>query len=343
MVATKYIAGDVHVARTELAVERNGIIINRYSVPTTIPSLREVLQTVPRPKVFVIEEGCMSGWLFRNLRDQVDQMIVCDPRRNHYIAKDGEKDDPIDAGKLAELARGGFLREVYHSTDEDRTIFKEWVGIYHDRIREQTRQKNKIYAIARAHGVILNSTVFKLDVWNHWLSEFKDVELRLQLDLLYKGYATVTEQVKEALRQITRRGKKYDIIGYWQELPGIGVVRASTLFAYLDTPWRFKKRSQLCKYCGLGLERSTSGTDRKGRPNKGSLHLAWQVNKRLKDAIMGATTNVIVGENPFGDQYRSLLKNGLTPGNAKHTVARKLLAVLWGMWKRNERFDSQLL
>jgi transposase len=343
MVATKYIAGDVHVARTELAVERNGIIINRFSVPTTIPALREILKAVARPKIFVIEEGCMSGWLFRNLRDQVDQMIVCDPRRNHYIAKDGDKDDPIDAAKLAELARGGFLREVYHSMDEDRTVFKEWVGIYHDRIREQTRQKNKIYAIARAHGVILNSTVFKVDVWNHWRNEFKDGELLLQLALLYKGYLAVAEQVKVALREITKRSKKHDIIGYWQELPGIGVVRASTLFAYLDTPWRFKKRSQLCKYCGLGLERSTSGTDKKGRPNKGSLHLAWQVNRRLKDAIMGATTNVIVGDNPFGYQYRSLLKNGITPDNAKHTVARKLLAVLWGMWKRNERFDSQLL
>ena len=160
MVATKYIAGDVHVARTELAIERNGTIINRFSVPTTIPALREVLQMIQRPKIFVIEEGCMSGWLFRNLRDKVDQMIVCDPRRNHYIAKDGDKDDPIDAGKLAELARGGFLREVYHSTDESRTVFKEWVGIYHDRVRERTRQKNKIYAIARSHGVILNSAVF---------------------------------------------------------------------------------------------------------------------------------------------------------------------------------------
>ena len=343
MVAKKYIAGDVHVARTELAVDRNGIIINRFSVPTTIPAIREVLLKVQRPRVFVIEEGCMSGWLFRNLRDQVDQMIVCDPRRNHYIAKDGDKDDPIDAAKLAELARGGFLREVYHSTDEDRTIFKEWVGIYHDRVREQTRQKNKIYAIARAHGVVLEAAIFKVDVWNRWRNEIQDVELRVQLELLYKGYIAVAEQVKAALREITRRSKKYDIIGYWQELSGIGVVRAATLFAYLDTPWRFKKRSQLCKYCGLGLERSTSGTDKKGRPNKGSLHLAWQVNRRLKDAIMGATTNVIVGENPFGDQYRRLLKNGLTPDNAKHTVARKLLAVLWGMWKRNERFDAQLL
>ena len=343
MVATKYIAGDVHVARTELAIERNGTIINRFSVPTTIPALREVLQTVQRPKIFVIEEGCMSGWLFRNLHDNVDKMIVCDPRRNHYIAKDGDKDDPIDAGKLAELARGGFLREVYHTTDESRTIFKEWVGIYHDRVRERTRQKNKIYAIARSHGAVLNSAIFIAEVWNRWRTEIKDSELRLQMELLYKGYAVVAGQVKEALKQIRKRREKYPIIGYWEELPGIGPVRGSTLFAYLDTPWRFNKRSQLCKYCGLGLQRSTSGTDKNGRPNKGSLHLAWQVNRRLKDAIMGATTNAVVGDNPFGYQYRRLLKNGMTPGNAKHTVARKILAVMWGMWKRDERFDAQWL
>jgi hypothetical protein len=32
---------------------------------------------------------------------------VCNPRRNHLIAKEGEKDDPIDAEKLAQLYRGG--------------------------------------------------------------------------------------------------------------------------------------------------------------------------------------------------------------------------------------------
>lgn len=101
-----YIGADVHVSTTSLAVERNGKITQQYQVPITIPSLRGILEAVRGEKTLVIEEGCMLGWLYRNLESLVKKMIVCDPRRNHYIAKDGDKDDKIDAAKLAELVRG---------------------------------------------------------------------------------------------------------------------------------------------------------------------------------------------------------------------------------------------
>jgi len=34
-------------------------------------------------------------------------MVVSEPRRNRLIAEDGDKDDDIDAEKLAQLLRGG--------------------------------------------------------------------------------------------------------------------------------------------------------------------------------------------------------------------------------------------
>ena len=44
----------------------------------------------------MIEEGPLADWLYRELPAIVDQMAVCDPYRNALIAKDGDKDDPID-------------------------------------------------------------------------------------------------------------------------------------------------------------------------------------------------------------------------------------------------------
>lgn len=43
----------------------------------------------------------MAGWLYRNLKPCVDELIVCDPRRNAHVAKDGDKDDLIDAALRA--------------------------------------------------------------------------------------------------------------------------------------------------------------------------------------------------------------------------------------------------
>ena len=40
---TSYIGADVDSKMTDLAVERNGKIVERFRVPTTVPALREVL------------------------------------------------------------------------------------------------------------------------------------------------------------------------------------------------------------------------------------------------------------------------------------------------------------
>jgi hypothetical protein len=128
-------------------------------------------------------------------------------------------------------------------------------------------------------------------------------------------------------------------------LPGVGPIRAITLYAYLDTPWRFASNPhKLWKYCGGGLEHAGSGKDRNGKMKMGTIQLAWQVNKRLKGAIMGAAISAVrQGHNLFAAQYERLVQDGLTTGNALHTVARKMLNVMWGMWKTGTRFDPKLV
>jgi transposase len=342
--ATSYIGADVDSKMTDLAVERGRRVVDRYRVPTTIPALREVLHGIRRPRELAIEEGPLAHWLWRNLSEDVERLVVCDPRRNAYIAKDGDKDDPIDAGKLAELLRGGFLREVYHSADDLQTLLKRWVGLYHDRVGEWTRQTNKIRGCCRHYGVRPTSRCWEdLAAREEWQRELPQ-ELQAQLSVLWPSLTVIGEQVDRCRRQMAGLSKAYPIIERWQALPGVGPIRATTLYAYLDTPWRFRTPEKLWKYCGVGLERTSSGKDRLGRPKVGHLQLAWQVNKRLKDVVMGAAVSAIEqGDNPFAQRYRGLLKKGLTPGNARHTVARKLLTVMWGMWKGNRPYDPALL
>ena len=162
--------------------------------------------------------------------------------------------------------------------------------------------------------------------------------------MLWPGYDAAKDQVKICKQRLRQLSKAYPIIGEWQELPGIGPIRAVTLYAYLDTPWRFKTPEKICKYCGVGLVRSSSGKDRFGKPKVGQLKLAWQVNKRLKDAVMGGAVSAIgQGKNAFAAKYERLVRDGLTPANARHTVARKLLTVMWGMWKSNRPFNPKLV
>src|ERR1700674_3236140 len=49
-----------------------------------------------------LEEGTCAAWLHDLLKAHVTQVLVCDPRKN-ALMKAGNKNDGIDARKLAEL------------------------------------------------------------------------------------------------------------------------------------------------------------------------------------------------------------------------------------------------
>jgi len=340
-----YIGADVHSNSTELAIEKRGKIVGRYTVPTSILAIAEVLGSIQGIKHLAIEEGPMSGWLYRNLNSKVDTLISCDPRRNKLIVSDGDKDDKIDAAKLAQLLRGGFLRPIHQSNDQDRADLKQWVILYHDRVREAVRSINKVRARCRMNGVKMPRAILRdPDQRSQWLHETGHATLANQLTMLWMGYDAAAQQVRFARRQLSRLGQKYEMIQKFGRLPGIGIVRATTIFAYLDTPWRFKHKNKLWKYCGVGLQRTTSGTDKKGRPKPARLKLPWAVNRPLKNAILGATLTAInQKDNVFKDYYERSVQNGIIPSNARHAVARKMLTTMWAMWKTNSPYNENLV
>jgi transposase len=343
--ATYYIGADVHSNNTELAIEQRGKIVARYSVPTTIPAISTVLRSFQGKKIFAMEEGPMAGWMYRNLCQEVKQFIVSEPRRNKLITSEGDKDDTIDADKLVTLLRGNFLKAVYHASNSHRAHLKHWINLYHDRVHDAVRDINKIRACCRMHGVRIPRKVVRNALHREvWLSGLANPVLQAQLHMLWIGYDATKKQVELSKKHFSCYAHQYPIIQSWCALPGVGLIRAATIFAYLDTPWRFKSRAKLHKYCGVGLVRITSGKDKKGRPKPPRLKLPWAVNRRLKGAVMGAATSAIErGENVFKAYYERRLSHGIIPVNAKHAVARKMISTMSAMWKTGNSFDEKLV
>ena len=156
-----YIALDVSCAFMEAAVvTSSGQVTKRHRCETTIPALVEFLETVRRPRYLTFEEGPMADWLYRNLSPYTEETVVCEPRRNRLIAAEGDKDDPVDARKLADLYRGGYLKAVHHPESLERAILKQHVALYHDRVRQRVREANRVIAFVRRHGVIVREIGF---------------------------------------------------------------------------------------------------------------------------------------------------------------------------------------
>ena len=105
-----FIGIDVHCQFCEMAVvDAVGNVMYRDRCATTIPALLAVLEKLPRSRSLVIEEGPLAGWLWRSLAGAVERMVVSEPRRNRLIAQDGDKDDDLDAEKLARVPCGPAL------------------------------------------------------------------------------------------------------------------------------------------------------------------------------------------------------------------------------------------
>lgn len=61
----------------------------------------------------VFEEGTSAAWFYELLKPHVRKVTVCDPRTNALL-KAGNKNDRIDARKLAESVATGLLSPVSH-------------------------------------------------------------------------------------------------------------------------------------------------------------------------------------------------------------------------------------
>jgi transposase len=335
-----HIAMDTHGQTTDICIKTRANTPGRtWSVPTTIPALREALTSVRRPRALAFEEGPLASWLYRNLKADVDRLIVCDPRKNAWIAKGGDKDDPIDAGKLADLFIGGYLKPVHHAADLGREAFKQLVGLYHERVGHRVMAANKVIGRLRRWGIVLRESDFadesKRQALLERLPSTKEApSVRLGVELLLESYDQAIEQETRLRRQLTREAKKEEAIVRFAQLPGVAWVRAATFFAYIDTPWRFASKQALWKYMGIGLVRKTSG--------EGPVHLGVELaaNHVLKSMILGAAESAIMQKNnPFHEQHERWSKAGISPRNARRNVARSMAAVMWGMWKNGGVYD----
>jgi len=67
------------------------------------------------------------------------------------------------------------------------------------------------------------------------LSGLNNPVLREQLRMLWIGYDANKEQVETAKKQLSSWAHKHRIIKHWRRLPGIRLIRAATILAYLDT------------------------------------------------------------------------------------------------------------
>jgi transposase len=317
-----YIAIDWSIENMAIArMTKKSNKIIAIDVPSDINNLKIYLKRLKNSKVLVIEETTTSQWLYAELKDYVDKIIICDPHRNKLLSE-GPKTDKIDATKLVQLLKANLIKEVYHSTDRFLYL-RRFVSGYNDLIKAGVRLKNQRYSLLRASGKRgLERKGCKLN----------SSDEQFVLDCLDRQIEAYEEEKSAYEKEFERLSKEIPEIKLQRSLPGIGPITAVKIVARVVTPFRFADKGHYLSYAGLiKLERISGG---KSYGRKKSRYC-----RDLKSSYKLAAFAAIGGNNPINDYYEYLVnEKGYPVHNARHSASRRLAVLSLGVFKSGKKY-----
>jgi transposase len=296
--------------------------ITSIEVPSDIADFKAYLKNLSGTKVLVTEETTVSQWLYAELHDFVDRIIVCDPNRNKLL-NEGAKDDKIDARKLVHLLKSGLIKEVYHSMDKF-IYLRRLVSGYEDLIKAGVRIQNQSCSLLKACGekgkeqddidIEFSSEKYVLESLNRQIDLYKEEKI---------GYEA----------EFKKLAKKHPEIRNQMSLPGIGLINAVKIVARVVTPFRFAIQGHYHSYLGLVKHEKMSGGRSYGKRNP---RYCRQLKSVYKTGVMAA----IGGNNPINDYYEHLIKeNGYAEHNARNKACRRLATLSLGVFKSGKKYQ----
>ena len=297
-------------------MRREPTVIER---PADLKELRLYLSHLQGSKIITVEETTSAHWLYLELRAYVDRIIVCDPYRNRLLS-DGPKTDKIDAAKLCVLLRAGLLKEVFHRDDELYRL-RRLVSAYEDLVKAGVRALNQRSAVARAEG-------FPSDIP-------KETPLHFVVEHLDKSIALYDTAKAEYEKQFRALCRKNTFLKAQDKLPGIGIIGAVKILAYVVDARRFPTAGHYLSYCGLVKLVKLSGQCSYGQRSP-------RHNHALKAVYKTAAMAAIAGQNPIREYYEYLLHKGVAEHNARNAVARYIAKVSYGMLKHGTEYQPYL-
>jgi len=318
-----YIAIDWSIKNMAIArMTKKSNKITAIDVPSDIENLQAYLKNLRGTKILTIEETTTSQWLYTELKEYVDRILICDPNRNKLL-NEGPKTDKIDATKLVQLLKAGLMKEVYHSTDRFLYL-RRTVSGYEDLVKAGVRLKNQRYALLRAVGK------------NGY--EKKGLKLgprgeQFVLECLDRQITAYEEEKELYEKEFNKLSRKYPEIKHQKSLPGIGTIHAVKIVSRVVAPHRFADKGHYLSYTGLIKLEKTSGGRNYGKKNP-------RYSRQLKSVYKSGVLAAIGGNNPINDYYEHLIQeDGYPEHNARQKACRRLATLSLGVFKSGKKYQ----
>src|SRR5437867_186218 len=280
-------------------MSRHDTMARVFERASELKDLKTYLGSLKGRIIVTFEETGSAHWLYLELIDCVDRILICDPFQNRLLFH-GPKTDKIDARKLCELLKAGLLKEVYHS-ESGLYELRLLVSAYEDIVRSGIRVLNQQQALILGHRDKGKSSSFIGDI------------LKESIAL----YRRSKEQYERRFREFARHNK---LVRLQREIDGIGTIGAVKIVACVVDAHRFPHSGKYMSYCGLVKHEKLSGGRSYGLRTP-------RYSRMLKSVYKTAALAVLKGNNPMREYYEHLLAHGVAEHNARHAVARYIARI----------------
>ncbi|HSR09610.1 MAG TPA: IS110 family transposase [Bryobacteraceae bacterium] len=288
-----------------------------------------------RPRRIALEAGAQSAWISRELKRLGHEVIVANPRELKWITSSDTKNDPVDARKLALLARADvrLLTPVEHRSAEQQAELAVIRG--RDAIlRARTLLINSARSIAKGFGVRLPKSI------THTFGE-RAVDalpefLRSALTGLLEQIDAISRAIAGYDQQIVELAAKHPELERLESIPGVGRLTAMTFVLTLGRVERFAHSRDVAGFLGLRPKQRQSGV------RDPQLGIAKSGDPYLRKLLVQCAHHIL---GHYGKDS-ALRQWGLakSEGGKKATlraivaVARKLSVLLHRLWVSGEYY-----
>jgi transposase len=326
-----YIGMDAHSKTcTFVVVNSKGQEINTARINTSEPEIVRFIKSLGGKRYLTFEESQMSRWLHVFIKDEVDELVVCNPC---FIPKrKGPKNDYQDALHLAQQLRGGFLTPVFHD-DSFLYDLRKVVSSYENIVTELIKAKCRYKALFTSRAIIMPggkvytknpNAVERLDPTSQFVgrSLFNQIQFLTNAREEYKTIFEGNAEFQKPIKLLT-------------SIPGIAATRANIIAAAVVDPKRFPNKNKFWSYCMLVKHNCESDGKSYGKKT------IWG-RIGLKGVFMSAAQNAIDGTGAFTQYYNEQIEKGRSATEAKKNLARKIAAISLAVMRTGKPYEEKL-
>jgi transposase len=184
---------------------------------------------------------------------------------------------------------------------------------------------------------VFTDSVYSKSSRDRYLEKIKQIPIRNQLLRLYYLMDQTEKMRRAALKALKKLGRNYPEIKQFMKVPGISDIHAHLFDAFIQTPHRFAKPSQLWKYCRLSITDRSSD----GKP-LGYQRIDHAGIGEMKALSYRAFVAAMKGDNEVKRFYHQSLQRTHNRKHARLNTQRKILAAMYMIWKKEVAYRPEL-